>query len=70
MHRYRINGHTVLTTLDREQSRCLLTGMDEQGLLDCGAGDMHSVFYTAEDGLRVRAHILPDEISLIPQASF
>ena len=69
MKRYRINGQSIISSLDRNVCQFLLKGLADQGLLDCAPEEMHSVVMD-HGGLEVTAHVSACEISFIPTLGF
>lgn len=65
MKRYRINGQSIISSLDRNVCQFLLKGLADQGLLDCAPEEMHSVVLN-HGGVEVTAHVSSGEVSFIP----
>ena len=65
MKRYRIEGQSVLSSLDRPGTLSLISELGAEGLLECCGTDMHSVEVEAADGHKYLAHITSGEVALI-----
>ncbi len=65
MKRYRINGQSVVSNFDRDQSSALIANLTEQGLLERSSSDIFSVVAKAPDGRKVIAHVSPWEVALV-----
>lgn len=65
MKRFRIDGLSVISNFDRDQSAELLSQLTREGLLDQAGHDIYSVTTTASTGQPVRAHVSPWEVALV-----
>jgi|GEM_PF-3483104 len=65
MKRFRIKGQSVVSSFDRQETTFILEDLNKQGFLEVGASEMQSVILKRRDGQRVKAHISPQEVSLV-----